>query len=187
MSGLSPEDYPDYAQHLSNKGRPPLGFCSRPALMLIDVCKAYWTPGSPLDISSFPLAADAPASMNRLVAAPRAGKCPVIWTQAKYTHPKLKDAGLFAKKAPLVDCFREGDTRGLRAFLQGLEPESDDMVLAKKYPSPFFETNLHTQLQMLNVDTLVICGVSTSGCVRATALDTMQSGSRPIVRPPLLL
>jgi nicotinamidase-related amidase len=182
MSGLSPDDYPEYAEFAySHKSRPPLGYGQRPALVLVDVCKAYWTKGSPLDISSYEKGASAPGSMEKLVAAARAGKCPLIWTQSKYIHPDSKDAGLFAKKAKLLDVFLEGDPRGLNRWLENLEPATDEIIIQKKYQSPFFGTNLLTQLHVLDVDTLIICGVSTSGCVRATVLDAMQSGLRPIV------
>jgi len=75
--------------------------------------------------------------------------------------------------------FLEGGENG---WMEGLEPEVDEVVIHKKCPSAFFGTNLLTQLHVLGVDTLVISGVCTSEAVRATALDTMQSGLRAMVR-----
>ncbi|TVY24261.1 Maleamate amidohydrolase [Lachnellula hyalina] len=182
MSGLTEDDYPEYSQFIANKKGYSLGFGSRPALILIDVCDAYFTPG-PLDLRGYQKAAEAPASMKRLLSAAHAGKCPIIWTQTKYIHPRMRDAGWLAKKNPALDEFLllgDGDARGLK-FLGGLEPGEDGIIIHKKCPSAFFGTNLLTQLHILGVDTLLIGGACTSGSVRATALDCMQSGLRAIV------
>lgn len=81
----------------------------------------------------------------------------------------------------MLTVWQKGDKRGLDKFLDGLEPEDQDTVIVKKYASAFFGTTLASELQVLGVDTLVICGVSTSGCVRASTLDAMQHGFRPMV------
>ncbi|EXJ93800.1 hypothetical protein A1O1_02193 [Capronia coronata CBS 617.96] len=153
----------------------------RPALILIDVCKAYWTEGSPLSVLSNPTGAASPDSMRRLLAAARAGNVPVIWTKVEYTRADMGDAGLFWRKAKALDVWLKGDTRGLADCIEGLEPAEGEVVVVKKYPSAFFGTSLISELQVLDVDTLVICGVSTSGCVRATTLDALQYGFRPMV------
>ncbi|KUJ10416.1 putative N-carbamoylsarcosine amidase [Mollisia scopiformis] len=180
MSGLSPSEYPEYAQFIANKKGSTVGYGTKPALLLIDVCKAYFTPG-PLDISSYSNAASAPDSMKRLMAAAHAGGCPVIWAKTNYIHPKIRDAGLLAIKNPSLDVFRDGDSRGLNEFLEGFEPDDNEIIIHKKCPSAFFGTNLLTQLHVLWVDTLIIGGFCTSGSVRATALDSMQSGLRTMV------
>lgn len=164
-----------------------MGWGARPALLLIDVCVAYWKKGSPLDLSHNPEGAASPDSMRRLVAAARRGKVPVIWAQVRYDHPQMKDGGIQAKKTKTILAWQDGDPRGLDALMPGLEPEADDTVVLKRNPSAFFGTNLATELQLLNVDTLVIGGVSTSGCVRATAMDAMCHGFRPVVRSSLRL
>ncbi|KII95689.1 hypothetical protein PLICRDRAFT_70110, partial [Plicaturopsis crispa FD-325 SS-3] len=158
-----------------------MGWGTRPALLIIDVCKAYWTPGSPLDISTNPSGAAAPESMRRLLSAARAGNVPVLWSDVEYTHPDMEDAGLFFRKAKVLTVWQKGDPRGLAHRMEGLEPEAKDVIVVKKYASAFFGTSLASSLQVMNVDTLVICGVSTSGCVRATTLDAMQHGFRPMV------
>lgn len=158
-----------------------MGWGSKPALMIIDVCKAYWTPGSPLDISSNPAAAAAPDSMRRLLAAARKGGTPVVWIQVEYTHPDMADAGLYYRKAKVLSVWQRDDPRGLMECMEGLEPGPMDVVVKKKYVSAFFGTSLATELKLLGVDTLVICGVSTSGCVRGSTLDAMQYGFRPMV------
>ncbi|TPX15601.1 uncharacterized protein E0L32_004299 [Thyridium curvatum] len=174
-------------QHASSESYARSGFANRmgwgkrPALLIIDVCKAYWDASSPLSLLGNPDAEQAPDSMRKLVKAARAAKIPVVWSQVEYTQPDMADAGLFWHKAKVLDVWKKGDTRGLAACLEGLEPADGDAVVVKKYASAFFGTTLASTLQVMNVDTLVICGVSTSGCVRATTLDAMQHGFRPMV------
>ncbi|KAF2102770.1 putative N-carbamoylsarcosine amidase [Rhizodiscina lignyota] len=158
-----------------------MGWGSRPALLLIDVCKAYWAEGSPLDISACPAGAASPDSMRKLLTAAREGGVPVLWTVVEFSDPDMKDAGLFWHKAKMLDIWKVGDKRGLGDFLPGLVPKEGELVLKKHYASGFFGTTLATDLRNLGVDTTVICGVSTSGCVRASALDAMQNGFRPMV------
>jgi nicotinamidase-related amidase len=159
-----------------------MGWGSKPALLLIDVCNAYWSEGSPLDTSSNPASAAAPASITKLVEAAREGNVPVVWTRVEYTEPDMSDAGVFAIKVPLLKVFQKGNETGLEDWLPGLAPCEGDIVVPKRYPSAFFATDLNTRLQLKGVDTLVVCGVSTSGCVRASTLDAMCLGYRPMVR-----
>lgn len=158
-----------------------MGWGSKPVLLLIDVCKAYWQEGSPLDCSKFGPAAAAPASMRKLVAAARSSRTPIMWTTVEYTDPDMKDAGLFYVKSKLLNVFHSDDPRGLGRWVDGLIPEKGEMVIKKKYASAFFGTTLATDLSVLGADTVVLCGVSTSGCVRASTLDAMQYGYRPMV------
>ncbi|KAJ7710622.1 N-carbamoylsarcosine amidase [Mycena rosella] len=160
-----------------------MGWGARPALLIVDACTAYWAPGSPLDTSHNPASAAAPAAMKRLLDAARAGGAPVVWTRVEYAEPDMRDAGVFWLKSKSLDVFRRGDARGLGAWVEaaGLTPLAGEAVIAKKYPSAFFGTDLATRLHVLGVDTLVVCGVSTSGCVRASVLDAMQHGYRPMV------
>ncbi|KAF2811744.1 Isochorismatase hydrolase [Mytilinidion resinicola] len=181
MADISPADYPEYTKNISNKSQPPLGFGTRPALIIVDAQKAYWNPDSPLYFSHYENAAAAPAYIKTLVSSARSGKCPVIWSRIQYENASLRDAGLWAKKRNHLDCFLSSDSRGLGDWIEGLGPEGDDVFITKKFASAFFGTTLATQLQMLNVDTLVICGAHTSGSIRQTTLDAMQSGFRPIV------
>ncbi|KAI1614908.1 putative N-carbamoylsarcosine amidase [Exophiala viscosa] len=158
-----------------------MGWGSRPAIILIDVCKAYFTETSPLSLLANPAGASSPESMRKVLAAARSGGVPVVWTKVEYSRTDMSDAGLFWQKAKVLNVWLQGDSRGLAECVPGLEPQPDDVVVVKKYPSAFFGTSLASELQCLNVDTLVICGVSTSGCVRATTLDAMQYGFRPMV------
>ncbi|KAK1835302.1 Isochorismatase-like protein [Podospora conica] len=158
-----------------------LGWGPRPALLLIDVCTAYWKAGSPLDLSHYPPGAASPDSMRRLVQAARTGGVPVVWAQVRYNHPQMLDGAVQAKKTKTILAWQDGDPRGLDAAMPGLVPAEDDVVVLKRNPSAFFGTTLAMELRLLGVDTLVIGGVSTSGCVRATTMDAACQGFRPMV------
>ncbi|KAJ7635787.1 N-carbamoylsarcosine amidase [Mycena polygramma] len=153
---------------------------SRPALLIVDACLAYWAPSSPLDTSNNPASAAAPEAMKRLLDAARAGGVPVIWTRVEYEQADMSDAGMFWLKSKSLDIFQQGDARGWGGWVEsaGLVPAAG---ITKKYPSAFFGTDLSTRLHVLGVDTVVVCGVSTSGGVRASVLDAMQYGYRPMV------
>jgi nicotinamidase-related amidase len=179
---MAPSSHASHASYLQAGFSQSIGWGDRPALLLVDVCKAYWTEGSPLDTSSNPASKAAPESIRRLVDAARAGSVPLIWTRVEYTEGDMSDAGHFFRKAPLLTVFQKGRESGLEGWVQGLEPREGELIITKRYPSAFFATDLNTRLQLKGVDTLVVCGVSTSGCVRATTLDAMCLGYRPMVR-----
>ncbi len=151
-----------------------LPFGKRPALIVIDMVEAYLQPGSPL----YAGIEDAVASAARLAAVARQCGAPVIFTNVEY-QPGGADGGVFFRKVPALKVFEKGSPLG--AFPQQLSPEDGDFVITKRYASAFFATHLAATLTSLGVDTLLITGVSTSGCVRATALDTCQSGFLPFV------
>jgi maleamate amidohydrolase len=151
-----------------------LPFGNHPALIVIDMVEAYLQPGSPL----YAGVEDAAASAARLVAAARAAGLPVIFTNVEYA-PGGADGGVFYRKVPALAVFQKGSPLG--AFPAMLSPEQGDLVITKRYASAFFATHLAATLTSLGVDTLIIAGVSTSGCVRATALDACQNGFLPFV------
>jgi maleamate amidohydrolase len=152
-----------------------LTFGKRPALLLIDVVMAYLTPGAPLYDARFQ---DALESCERLTAAARAAGVPVVFTNVVYRAGGL-DGGLFYRKVPALEAFLEGSPGG--AFPATLQPGPDDVVVTKQYASAFFGTSLASTLHAMGVDTLLMTGFSTSGCVRASTLDALQSGFVPFV------
>ena len=91
----------------------------------------------------------------------------------------MADAGLWAKKVPWLQECQFGSP--LVEIDPALAPQERDRVLVKKYPSAFFGTQLHEDLQREAVDTIILAGCTTSVCVRATALDAMQHGYRTLV------
>jgi len=151
-----------------------LAFGRRPALIVVDLVDAYLLPGSPL----YAGIESALESAIRLTAAVRAQGFPVIFTNVEYS-PGGADGGVFYRKVPALKCFERGNPLG--AFPQRLSPREHDLVITKRYASAFFGTHLAATLTALGVDTLLICGTSTSGCIRATALDACQHGFIPFV------
>lgn len=152
-----------------------LGWGDRPALLLVDAVVAYSDPGSPLWLVG---AADALDAMATLLRAARAGDRPVIWTTVAY-RPGRREAALFRTKVPALSCFEPG--AGYGAWPEAVAPDGDDWVVVKHHASAFFGTDLASGLSSAGVDTVVVGGFSTSGCVRASATDALQHGYRPMV------
>jgi maleamate amidohydrolase len=119
-------------------------------------------------------------SAVRVVAAAREGGVPVIYTKVTY-GPDGIDGGLFFRKVGALRHFVAGSGSDLGEIVPELQPNPDELVIVKQYASAFFGTSLGSVLATRGIDTLVICGVSTSGCVRATAVDAISSGYVPIV------
>ncbi|KAL1901436.1 hypothetical protein Sste5346_001841 [Sporothrix stenoceras] len=191
MLALDPASYPAYAAECGDPSRTKvLGFGSRPALLLVDVCEAYFDQESPVAVPEADLEG-VTESISALITAARspstssAERLPIIFAQTLFVHPELRDAGLLGRKAPshAVLFHKDAPVNKLAfpAALKEAAPLPTDLYHRKKYPSPFFGTNLASQLAALGVDTLVIGGFSTSGSVRATVLDAMQAGFRPMV------
>tara|TARA_R110001606_G_scaffold74168_15_gene171788 strand:+ start:8873 stop:9496 length:624 start_codon:yes stop_codon:yes gene_type:complete len=152
-----------------------IGLGKRPALLLVDVVMAYLEPDCPLYSPRFE---EAGASCERLAKAARANGIPVIFTNVVYRAGGL-DGGLFYRKVPALESFLEGSPLG--AFPPYLQPRADEIVVTKQYASAFFGTSLAASLTAISIDSLFISGFSTSGCVRASALDAMQNGFVPMV------
>jgi maleamate amidohydrolase len=149
-----------------------VGWGNRPALLIVDMCLAYLQRGSPLFLETGSAVRDA---IVPLAAAVRAAGAPVIFTRVEYAHPH--DGGLFRRKIPALACFESGNP--LAEFDPALVPTQGDMVLTKQFPSAFFGTPLAGLLTAQGVDTLLVTGVSTSGCIRATAVDALCHGFAP--------
>ncbi len=148
----------------------------RPALLVIDFVRAYLAPGSPLCAG----VDAARAACAKLLGAARRARIPVIHTNVVY-EPGGRDGGVFFRKLPALSCFERGLHPELAAFAEGLEPTDGEIVISKQYASAFFGTSLASTLTTMSIDTVLIAGVSTSGCVRATAVDACQHGFIPLV------
>lgn len=151
-----------------------LSFGKRPALLIVDFVMAYLDKASPLYAN---VEAEL-ASNERLLAVARAAQIPVIFTNVVYEEDGV-DGGLFYKKIPSLKVFVKGSPFG--AFPPSLTPLEGEHVISKQFASAFFGTSLVETLARESIDTLLITGLSTSGCVRATALDALQSGFAPFV------
>lgn len=148
----------------------------RPALLVIDFVRAYLVPGSPL----YAGVEQARADCETLLRAARKAGIPVLHTRVEF-QPGGRDGGVFFRKLPALACFEAGRHPELAAFAEGLEPVVGETVITKQYASAFFGTSLASTLTALGVDTLLIAGLSTSGCVRASAVDACQHGFVPVV------
>lgn len=151
-----------------------VGFGDRPALLLIDFCMGYFDPACDL----YAGVEDALASALRIRAAARETGLPVILTNVVY-HPAALDGGRFFEKAPPLRNFLKGSPMG--AWGPGLEPQDDELVVSKQYPSAFFGTSLASTLTAMGVDSVLLTGLTTSGCVRASCVDAMSHGFRTAV------
>ncbi len=152
-----------------------LGYGERPAVIVVDFVRAYTTPGAPFFGQGV---VDAVTHSMPLLDAARDARIPVIYTQVVY-HPSGADGGLFFRKVPALKLFVKGGPLGEIDPRIPMQP--DDILVTKQYPSCFFGTSLGTTLKTLEVDTVVLIGCSTSGCVRATAVDGIQYGYKVIV------
>jgi maleamate amidohydrolase len=169
MAGPSASD--NYAGVFEGRLQPG----TRPALLIVDVVMAYLDQDAPLFMEDAAAARDSNA---RLAEAARAAGAAVVFTNVAY-QPDGSNGGVFWRKAPVLKVFVEGSPLG--AFPPELTPQPGDRVITKQYPSAFFGTGLAEALHGEGIDTLLITGYSTSGCVRASALDAMQHGFIPLV------
>ena len=152
-----------------------LGFGKKPAVLVVDFIRAYTTEGSALYA---PDVVTAVSETVDLLDLARQKEIPVIFTQVLYNQNGL-DGGLFVQKVPVLRTMVDGEP--LAEIVPELPLAEEDVVIVKQYASAFFGTPLAAMLTSLGVDTVILTGCSTSGCVRATAVDGMQHGFRMIV------
>ena len=158
---------------MSNLVSNPTGIGSSPALVVVDMCRGFIDPSSPLGFEC----EEVIKANIKLVQKFRAQKLPVIFTTTIYHD--ISEASVFRSKIPALNILEpESDAV---SFIDELAPSLDEMIIEKKFASAFFDTNLAAYLQNLNIDSVIISGVTTSGCVRATALDAMQNNFLTIV------
>lgn len=153
-----------------------LGYGKRPAVAVIDLQIGFTAP------ERSPLAGNLDAEVaatNTIIAAARRKNVPVIFTVVGYDPHRQDDAGLWPEKAPSLRLLTLGSE--LVELDPRLDHKPEDLVIVKKYASGFFGTYLASTLTMKGVDTLIVTGCTTSGCVRATVMDALAHGFRPIV------
>eukprot|EP00413_Alexandrium_margalefii_P046882 CAMPEP_0204597802 /NCGR_PEP_ID=MMETSP0661-20131031/53991_1 /ASSEMBLY_ACC=CAM_ASM_000606 /TAXON_ID=109239 /ORGANISM="Alexandrium margalefi, Strain AMGDE01CS-322" /LENGTH=687 /DNA_ID=CAMNT_0051608501 /DNA_START=21 /DNA_END=2084 /DNA_ORIENTATION=- len=158
-----------------------LGFGEKCAILVVDFTLAYVTPGSKLYcgdpecgvISAVRHTAD-------LLPLGRRKGVPVVFTRVLYDpNCGARNGGVFVQKVPLLTDWKEGEK--MCDIVPELPVCPGDHVLVKQYPSAFFGTPLAAMLTAQRVDTIILTGCSTSGCIRATATDAMQHGFRVVV------
>jgi nicotinamidase-related amidase len=143
------------------------GLGRAPALVVVDMCRGFIDPSSPLGFKCDELIQSNIILVNKF----REMNLPVIFTTTIYRD--ISEASVFRSKIPALNILKPGSEE--TSFLAELSPDSKDILIEKKFASSFFGTNLADDLRRMNVDSVVISGVTTSGCVRATALDSLQN------------
>ena len=157
----------DYAGHL--------GFGKRPCLLVIDMIRGYTDPASSLYAPTYRAVNQA---VMHLLAAVRKHDVPVVFTTLAYDEQHQQGGHFLRKITALQQLNRQP---ALAQLQEGLTPQPGDQVFTKQYASAFFGTSLLSFLNYRRIDSLIITGVSTSGCIRATATDAMQYGFIPMV------
>jgi len=153
-----------------------LGFGRNPALLIVDFVQAYLRPDSPL----YAGVENAHQAVVRLLEAARDAGIPILHTNVAYVRGGA-DGGVFFRKVKALRLFEQGASGEYGKFAEGLEPAAGEIVITKQYASAFFGTSLAATLISQGIDSLLIAGVSTSGCIRATAVDACQYGFIPLV------
>jgi nicotinamidase-related amidase len=152
-----------------------MGFGASPALVIIDMQKGFTNATQALGSN---LDSQIEATIPLLEIAHRR-RIPVFFSVCVYDDPDLKDAGVWINKIKGLETLRTG-TENVEVDSR-LDVQPSDTILRKRYASCFFGTDLVSRLASARIDTLIVTGCTTSGCVRATAVDSCQSGFRPIV------
>ena len=152
-----------------------LGFGKKPAVIVIDFINAYTSSGSALYADGVVQAVE--SSVDLLDCARKAA-VPIIYTKVLFQADGF-DGGLFVKKVPVLTRLVQGEP--LAEIDNRVRPSAQDVVLIKNYASVFFGTSLSSMLTAHGIDTIILIGCSTSGCVRASAVDGIQHGFRVIV------
>jgi maleamate amidohydrolase len=177
-SDLTARQY--YEQIKANPTRPRFGFGDKAVLVNVDLQKAYTCVGE------FPTAYETDPNqldyVNQLAAATRALKWPVVWSYVAYMESG-EDCGIWGTRTDTENSLQNIKRNSRRAeFDDRLEVDRvNDVIYEKKMPSPFHETPLQSLLVWHKVDTVIITGGSTSGCVRAVAVDSLSRGYRTMV------
>jgi len=153
-----------------------MGFGNRPVLLVIDFLKGYVVEDSPLYA---PGVVDAVSESPELIAVARDKSIPIIHTIVRYNPQNFEDGGVWMIKAPVLKCLVEGNPYA--EICDEVIPAQGETIIRKNYASAFFGTSLASTLTAKGIDTTVMIGCSTSGCIRASAVDALQHGFRPIV------
>ena len=152
-----------------------LGFGKCPAVLVIDMVNAFTNPdlplGTNLDLEII--------AINKLLESARDKSVRVYFTVFSYADQALTNAGLWYHKMRGLDTLRAG-TENVKIDPR-ITVNPEDTIITKNYASAFFGTDLVSRLNYRHIDTLILTGCTTSGCVRATAVDAIQYGYIPVV------
>jgi len=151
------------------------GFGKRPALIVVDMSVGFTDPASPLHCELEHVV----EAIERLLAVVRAARLPVVYTTVGYDEAAREKARVFIDKVPALLTLESG-SRWVEIDPR-LAPQPGEAVLTKLFASAFYGTPLASLLMAQQCDGVVVTGASTSGCVRATAVDALQHGYRVVV------
>jgi nicotinamidase-related amidase len=151
------------------------GFGKRPAVLVVDFCLGMTDPASPLGAD---MTNEVKATAT-LIQECRTKGLLVVYTTVQYAKG-CKDGGAFIKKVPSLRIFEEGNGNWSEIDPR-LERIPEEPVINKRFASAFFGTNLASLFTSEGVDTVIVTGSTTSGCVRASALDALQNGFMVII------
>jgi maleamate amidohydrolase len=174
---MAPQSEQEMAEFFAQRGFGlRLGFGERPALVIIDMMNAFTD-------ATMPLGANQDREIEetrKLLAGAREAGIPIFYTVVYYEEQDLRDAGIwYLKQKKGMETLKAG-TPAVELDRR-LGRRKDEAIILKKYASAFFGTDLISRLNSRRIDTLLITGCTTSGCVRATAVDAVQLGIRPVV------
>jgi len=158
---------------MSDLQRQSMGLGQMPALVVVDMIYGFSDPDGPLGSES----AEVVKANQKLLAAFRKHELPVFFTTVIYRNPR--QARVFRERVPALNTLTP-DSRWVQIDARLARRESE-AVIEKQWASAFFATDLHARLTALKVDSLVVTGLTTSGCVRATAVDGLQHDYRVVV------
>jgi nicotinamidase-related amidase len=162
-------------QTLEGFGQRAGGVGRRPALVIIDMNNGFTDPASPLVCELD----DTVAAIRKLLEAARHAEAPVVFTTVSYGEGDKVTAKAFIDKVPVLLTLEAG-TRWVEID-ERIAPRPEEPVLNKLFASAFFGTPLASLLASHGCDSVIVTGASTSGCVRATVVDVLQHGYRPVV------
>jgi len=168
-----------YEEIKANPTRARFGFGRKPALVNVDLQNAYTRPQE--FVTAYETDPRQMDHVNALARLFRAQGCPVVWTYVAYLDSG-EDCGVWGTRTNTPDSLQNIKAKSRRAGLDDrLEIEKGDIVINKRMASAFFETNLSSLFTFHGVDTVVVTGGSTSGCVRATVVDSLSRSYRTVV------
>ena len=154
--------------------RRALGLGRKPALILVDMINGFTDPACPLGSQADPVV----TACAQLLQAFRARNLPVFFTTVVYHQPD--QARVFRRRLPALDVLQP-DSHWVKVDAR-LAPLPGEPLIEKQWASGFFKTDLDARLTACGADSLVVTGLTTSGCVRATAVDGLQF-DYPVVVP----
>ncbi len=150
------------------------GYGRSPAFLIVDFINGFTDPTTPLG-GDFAWEINA---TRQLLEAFRRGGLPIFYTTTAY-RKDLRDGGVFVKKVPSLAILQQGSP--LVEVDPRIEPLPGEKVIEKKYASAFFGTDLDAEMRKVGADTLVVAGCTTSGCIRASVINSLSYGYQTIV------